>query len=167
MQRRSMKRCRSEDKVVALNVGGRNIKTRMSTLANGSTYFRSLFSGEWAEDSDDEIFVDRDPSLFHHVLQLMRSGNAEPVRRLEHSVRVSVLDEARFFGVPIPGRAGWDDWPPVMPPVTTRQYVLLQRASGLRSTLPAKTSIIFRNSLVGSELVANGMGDASAAQAEF
>ena len=71
-----MKRSRSQDcdPIVLLDVGGRTFKARKSTLSNGSTYFATLLSGDWAEEegSADGIFVDRSPSLFDHVLQLMR-----------------------------------------------------------------------------------------------
>ena len=120
------RRCGKDDPVVVLDIGGKSFKARRSTLVNGSSYFVSLLSGEWADALDDELvelFVDRDPSLFQHILQLMRSGNAEAVRRLDDSLRASVLDEARFFGVPIPGRQGWEDWPRAV----SKQYVVLQR----------------------------------------
>jgi len=51
------------DSIVTLNVSGRIFQTKRSTLKK-SAYFNSI--------DDDEIFIDDDPDIFKHVLNLLR-----------------------------------------------------------------------------------------------
>ena len=61
------KRARSEgtsDRVF-LNVGGEVFQTTISTLTANSQFFSRKFSSEWStEDTEDEIFLDRDADSF-------------------------------------------------------------------------------------------------------
>jgi hypothetical protein len=56
--------------VLYLNVGGVYYATHRSTLANSSSTFFSALAR--AHPDDTEVFVDRDPSLFRHVLNWLR-----------------------------------------------------------------------------------------------
>jgi len=58
---------------VTLNVGGTKFITSASTLTNNSAYFDSLLSGNWA-DSQNEIFLDRNPIAFAKLLDYMRDN---------------------------------------------------------------------------------------------
>lgn len=73
------KRARSEgtsDRVF-LNVGGEVFQTTVSTLTANSQFFSRKFSSEWStEDTEDEIFLDRDADSFRVLLSCMRHRTA-------------------------------------------------------------------------------------------
>ena len=73
------KRARSEgtsDRVF-LNVGGEVFQTTISTLTANSQFFSRKFSSEWStEDTEDEIFLDRDADSFRVLLSCMRHRTA-------------------------------------------------------------------------------------------
>jgi hypothetical protein len=56
---------------VTINVGGKEFVTTRSTLEK-SPYFRSLLEWREIQNVTTEIFVDRDPDNFRHVLALLR-----------------------------------------------------------------------------------------------
>lgn len=62
--------------VVRLNIGGTPFWTSEETLTSHSSYFRTMFSGKFSCELQDDgsIFVDRDPALFAPLLSFMRSG---------------------------------------------------------------------------------------------
>ena len=45
-----------------------------STLTSHSEYFAALLSGDWIESSDEELYVDQDPTAFRALLGYMRRG---------------------------------------------------------------------------------------------
>lgn len=63
-----------------VNVGGTRFQTAASTLMSNSTYFASLFSGNWlksssdAKEDEEEKFLDQDPIVFAKLLSYMRKG---------------------------------------------------------------------------------------------
>ena len=62
--------------LVVLNVGGMKFHTTMDTLSNAeSSMLRSMVSGNWVEteDSNEEIFIDRDGTYFRYILNWFRS----------------------------------------------------------------------------------------------
>ena len=73
------KRARSEgtsDRVF-LNVGGVVFQTTISTLTANSQFFSRKFSSDWStEDTEDEIFLDRDADSFRVLLSCMRHRTA-------------------------------------------------------------------------------------------
>lgn len=82
-----------KDRIVELDVGGRIFKTRQSTLVNGSEFFRVMFSPQW--NSENPIFIDRDPVGFSHVLNFLRDPNY-PFPRETYG------HELEFYGVCVP-----------------------------------------------------------------
>lgn len=58
-----------EPAVVTLNVGGVGFPTRRTTLEQSSSFFSGLVH---AHPTCTEVFVDRDPTHFRHVLNWMR-----------------------------------------------------------------------------------------------
>lgn len=79
---------------VTVNVGGQKFETTKQTLCGRSEYFTSLFeSSEIGNDS--EIFIDRDPEPFKHVLGYLRDENYPFPRQL--------IYELDFFGIRAPG----------------------------------------------------------------
>lgn len=59
--------------IITLNVGGVYFITRRATLT-ASPFFDALVRHRW----EDEIFVDRDPFYFRHVLNWMRGVRVLP-----------------------------------------------------------------------------------------
>ena len=57
----------TDSDLVYLNIGGVYFCTRRSTLLRSNSFFSGL-----ARSSETELFVDRDPTHFRHVLNWMR-----------------------------------------------------------------------------------------------
>jgi len=74
---------------ISINVGGRIFTTSRETLAF-SPYFSSLFD-RWDTEKSGDIFIDRDPDGFKHVLRLLR----EPTYNFPSKWKAELL----FFGV--------------------------------------------------------------------
>ena len=79
---------------ITINVGGTKFTTAKSTLTSNSTYFASLLSGNWSESSDNEIFLDRNPSAFGKLIEYMREGMIKVV-----DIDESALTLAEFLGI--------------------------------------------------------------------
>ena len=89
---------------VTLQVGNEVLHTTASTLRNGGLgYFANLLgkTGEAFSDSEEEIFVDRDGTLFTHVLHWMRTRSLSLAAALygESHLLIDVAAEAQFFGL--------------------------------------------------------------------
>jgi hypothetical protein len=78
-----------EDKRLIINVGGTNFETFKSTLIK-SPYFKAMLSGHFRDDKED-IFIDRDPELFKHVLRYLR----DPTYDLPFNTHSELL----FYGI--------------------------------------------------------------------
>ena len=61
--------CTSMEQIIQLNVGGVYYMTRASTLTQSNSFFAGLLA---AHPDCYELFVDRDPTHFRHVLNWMR-----------------------------------------------------------------------------------------------
>jgi len=76
---------------VKLNVGGKQFETTKETLLK-SDYFKSLLEGNWKENqSNEELFIDRDPDLFQNILNILRGYDVPRTYLL--------VQEALFYGV--------------------------------------------------------------------
>lgn len=87
-----------EKMFVTLNVGGKKFTTAWQTLAP-SEYF-SVLRSRWtpkADDSEKEIWLDRDPHLFKYVLSLLRNPHYD----IPDDVYGNVMKELEFFQVPL------------------------------------------------------------------
>lgn len=96
-----MKRARtvSQPSRVTLNVGGTRFETSSVTLGS-SPYFASLLNGDWQERDGDEIFIDRDPQLFAHVLDWLRTAHMRiPTYQADPSLWKALRIEAEYFCV--------------------------------------------------------------------
>lgn len=88
MRRRINKKNLKPMSRVILNVGGTRFETTYSTLEK-SIYFKSLFKYE--TDDLKEIFLDRDPGIFKHVLRYLRDIHYPYPRKY--------LSELDFYGI--------------------------------------------------------------------
>lgn len=81
--------------MIEIDCGGHIFKTTQPTL-NKSTYFKSVLD-RWNENSNDNskpIFVDCDPGVFGHFLNLLRFAEYKIPSADEHNV--SIICE--YFG---------------------------------------------------------------------
>ncbi|KAI1633240.1 hypothetical protein F4809DRAFT_623968 [Biscogniauxia mediterranea] len=96
----------TEPEVIVVSVGKRDFKATRKTLVSGSEYFAKRIEEGWCHDSESlSYFVDRDPDLFTHILEFLRSGR--PPLFFDFNTHVfdlvryqALLVEARFFGMP-------------------------------------------------------------------
>lgn len=79
------------DLVVHLNVGGVYFVTRRSTLTATPTFFASIVE---SHPDCQEIFVDRDPSHFRHVLNWMRGVRFLPE---DEATQKELMWEADYY----------------------------------------------------------------------
>ena len=94
--RREKKRRKRDGPILHLNVGGRVFTTTKSTVTayNGSM-LASMFSSDYvpgATDDDDNWFIDRNPDLFEHILEFLRT------QRVPKNFP-GLIAEAEFFGL--------------------------------------------------------------------
>lgn len=62
-----------EANIVSLNIGGVVYKTNKKTLIDASDYFSAMLKNFREGEERKEIFIDRDGTLFSHILQFMRT----------------------------------------------------------------------------------------------
>lgn len=86
---------RTRDRI-ELCVGGTRITTTVSTLAGGSSFFSRKFSHEW-DQSESELFLDRDAEPFTILLSCMRSMSASLLPSDDERMFKRVLLEAEYF----------------------------------------------------------------------
>jgi hypothetical protein len=88
----------NHDQIIHLNVGGQYFSTSKSTLTwIRDTFFTSLLSGRIAtvEDERGAKFIDRDPELFRHILNYLRTKQVDL-----NGVSLPLLrHEAQFYGI--------------------------------------------------------------------
>mmetsp|Transcript_24989 Transcript_24989/g.48566 ORF Transcript_24989/g.48566 Transcript_24989/m.48566 type:complete len:214 (-) Transcript_24989:6-647(-) len=89
--------------IIELNVGGQVFSTTRDTLMSaGDSFFSSLVGGEFGvhRDSKGLPFIDRDPKLFRHVLNFLRSQCTSLVLDKENKSQLAALQaEAEFYQV--------------------------------------------------------------------
>lgn len=78
---------------IYLNVGGVCYVTRPDTLRQGDTFFAALLAH--TEDCE-EIFIDRDPTHFRHILNWLRGIRSLP---LDAAVLHELIPEADYFSM--------------------------------------------------------------------
>ena len=84
-----------DDGIVIVNVGGVYYTTRRGTLLNAGNFFAPLLRSTSAAGSTvAEIFVDRDPTHFRHLLNWMRGSRFLPS---EEQVLQELLWESDYF----------------------------------------------------------------------
>src|SRR3989338_3212763 len=82
--------------VVTLNVGGTYFTTTTKTLANVPTdSFFATLSDDALLDELGNIFIDRSPTYFHHILNYLRDGNLD--NGLSKQEMSGIMREAQFY----------------------------------------------------------------------
>lgn len=75
-----------------LNVGGVVFETRIDTLGKVNSFFSEFTT----YPETKEVFVDRDPTHFRHILNYMRGSLTYPPTRIE---LVELMNEAAFYSL--------------------------------------------------------------------
>lgn len=83
----------ADERVVQLNVGGVYFMTRYSTLIGSDSFFSGAVR---AHPNCCELFVDRDPTHFRHVLNWMRGVRCLPD---DEQVVAELLAEADYYSM--------------------------------------------------------------------
>lgn len=81
------------EEIIKINVGGQYFTTYKSTLLN-SDYFKSYFE-RWEKDKH---FLDLDPNIFQHVLNILRDPNYEIPKKYYNNV----VTMAEYLCLPLP-----------------------------------------------------------------
>lgn len=88
---------------VVLNVGGRCFETSLPTVARSSYLAGLIDSTSWDDDTEhrEELFIDRDPTVFEQVLRVMRQGAVLGGLLPENDAALcsAIIAEADFYGV--------------------------------------------------------------------
>ncbi|KAI5922422.1 hypothetical protein F4810DRAFT_721026 [Camillea tinctor] len=85
--------------IITLDVGGREFKASRKTLVGESLYFQGRLINFAAS-----IFIDRNPQLFEHILEFLRTQTPPlffdtTTLTFDYVKYAALLGEARFFGV--------------------------------------------------------------------
>ena len=89
---------RTTGEIINLNVGGTKFSTSRQTLTQvQDTFFTGLLSGRihTYKDDDGAIFIDRDPHLFRHILNYLRSRSLS----FEEVNLRDLRNEAEYYGI--------------------------------------------------------------------
>ena len=86
------------DKIEQVNVGGIIYTTRLNTLCVKDSYFEIMYSGriKSAETINDAVFIDRDGTLFAHVLNYLRNLE-EWMPPQDPKLILDLINEAKFY----------------------------------------------------------------------
>ncbi len=88
--------------LVYLNVGGQKFCTSRQTLLSvpGETFFTSLLSERISstKDSDGAYFIDRDPNLFHLILNYLRTKQLSLLHEASKGNLNALIHESQFYG---------------------------------------------------------------------
>jgi len=83
--------------VVTFNVGGQLYQVSRTLLSSHpETMLAKSASERWQDDSDSDIFIERDGEMFRHVLSYLRDGRVD----LPLTIRKKgLLSELKYYGV--------------------------------------------------------------------
>lgn len=86
--------------IVELNVGGTNFAASLQTLrSRPDSMLGRMFSGSIGvqRDSQERVFLDRNPAAFAAVLDWLRDGDTDAIHFATARERATLLREARFY----------------------------------------------------------------------
>jgi hypothetical protein len=110
---------------VRVNVRGQIFTATRATLTEGDaadTFLAALFSDRWNEDAASSFAaargeeeetsctkIDRDPTLFSHVLSWLRDGSVHDVDESGPELRLALVEEADYYGLTslVDALTGW------------------------------------------------------------
>ena len=91
----------SSSSTFTLTVGDKSFVTKKDTLMKGSRYFEVLLSGRFG-DADIEttsFFIDRDPTVFHILLNYMRSNHLYIESSSIHLLSHIIIDAENMISI--------------------------------------------------------------------
>jgi len=95
--------CLKTQSIIKLNVGGKRFTTSLTSLrvADEGSVLAAMFNGRYSlkKDADGYFFIDRDGSLFEHILNFLRDGAKRvPLFSSIHIAQL-VRREAQYYGL--------------------------------------------------------------------
>jgi hypothetical protein len=87
---------------IKLDVGGQIFATSLSTLTSQKgSFFEAMFSGRWEPKVEDDgcYFIDRDPTVFKHILNYLR-GQLPTLDVLSSQELQLLQEDAQFYQLP-------------------------------------------------------------------
>ncbi|KAI9282596.1 BTB/POZ protein [Sporodiniella umbellata] len=87
---------------VKLNIGGKSFATQKQTLIK-SSFFKNMFESECKNSlktEQGEWIVDRNGTLFEHILDFLRIGNLSWIDGRDLVMMKGLMAEADFYGIP-------------------------------------------------------------------
>ncbi len=95
MTRVEQELAKQEKQVITFNVGGTSFSTRVETLARfPDSFFAAYASGKW--DASKEMFIDRDPAVFHYIMVHLRGGDID-LFYLDRRTKAALVEAADYF----------------------------------------------------------------------
>ena len=123
---------------IELDVGGTHFVTSISTLVSsetGSLLANTFVTGTPFRQKDGSIFIDRDPKMFHLILEFLRKGkiNLDGLTTKETS---DLRDEAQYYRLPGLEAAISENEARKKSMVRTTQMKILESIASLPSVIP-------------------------------
>uniref|UniRef100_A0A0N5AC49 CRIB domain-containing protein n=1 Tax=Syphacia muris TaxID=451379 RepID=A0A0N5AC49_9BILA len=90
-----------ESEYVTLNIEGRIVQTKLSTLTSiKNSYFSNILRGQWTKhlDRNGHLFIDRNSDTFMVILGYLRDGLDYPLPEDKYTLRL-IEHDARLFGL--------------------------------------------------------------------
>jgi hypothetical protein len=124
-EKKDIRKARTFEPVIELNVGGKRMSTTLKTLTSfPDSTLGKMFSGRHnlPKDKNCAYFIDRDPLPFAEILTFLRSPKEY---RAPEELKAKILTEATFFGLkdamfPAPPGSAHNPKPPTA--FRSRQY---------------------------------------------
>lgn len=87
-----------KDMIVTLNIGGKKFQSKLDTLLQikDSLFYHLVL--DRSIDLSKEIFIDRDPLLFKHILSFLRYNKVN-TKNFTYEMFEDLYDEAAFYGI--------------------------------------------------------------------
>ena len=109
----------TKDQVISLNIGGKIFLTKQATLlAHEGSLFHSIISKNTQENNEPlkELFFDRSPSYFSHVLNFLRTKKIS-YKKMNKFQREELKNEIEYYGLKelLPSKKNLDiEWDSVL-----------------------------------------------------
>ena len=87
---------------IKLDVGGTTFSTSITTLTSvKDSFFEKMFSERWVQpEPDGTFFIDRNPAVFHHILEHLRTQQLPKLSTLSEEEQELLKKDASFYMLP-------------------------------------------------------------------
>jgi len=135
--------------VEEIDVGGTIFKTTPSTLCKSPFLAALVDQSEKfiTRDSNDRIFVDRDPILFGHILKFLRSGQWPSFDKADTKLVLELRTECGYFGLEGPSSNSGEESLDVV------TMVRLDKEDDRRNSRDRTDELVPRVTLIGKDII--------------